>query len=257
MFTAPWQLELPLNAVIFDCDGTLSRIEGIDELANDNQVGDIVQRLTQDAMGKSGMNVDLYAKRLDLTKPSQAQVDALGLRYFEQRTPPIAEVVALLQRLNKTVYIVSGGFLPAVAKFAEFLNIKKEHVFAVDLYFNEQGEYRDFDRSSPLINKNGKRVLVEKIKALHPRTAFIGDGLSDLEVEDLVTRFVGYGGAYFRQNIAEVAEFYVKKACLSPLLPLFLTLEEARGLTSAEQAIYQAGVEAIQSQQVGYNNPFL
>jgi phosphoserine phosphatase len=257
MFTSSWQLTDPINAVIFDCDGTLSGIEGIDELANDNQVGDIVQRLTQDAMGKCGMNVDLYAQRLDLTKPTKAQVEALGTRYFAERTAPIAELIAALQRLNKTIYIVSAGFLPAVLKFATLLNIPKEHVFAVDLHFDAQGHYSDFDRTSPLVKKNGKRVLVDQIKASHAHTAFIGDGLSDLEVADLVTRFIGYGGAYFRDNIAKESEFYIKTASLAPLLPVLLTPAETTQLTPPEEAIYQTGVEAIQSQQVVYNKRFL
>ena len=37
-----WQLDHPINAIVFDCDGTLSIIEGIDELARNNGVGDAV-----------------------------------------------------------------------------------------------------------------------------------------------------------------------------------------------------------------------
>jgi phosphoserine phosphatase len=39
MLTKNWQLQHPLDAVVFDCDGTLSQIEGIDALAEKNDVG--------------------------------------------------------------------------------------------------------------------------------------------------------------------------------------------------------------------------
>lgn len=41
---------LPVDAVISDCDGTLSTIEGIDELARMNDVYAEISQLTQAAM---------------------------------------------------------------------------------------------------------------------------------------------------------------------------------------------------------------
>src|SRR5689334_13073539 len=107
-----WQLKNPINAVIFDCDGTLSSIEGIDELAKNNGAADIVQRLTADAMGKSGINPDLYAKRLALVKPTYAEVMALGQQYIDHSVPDINELILLFKRQNKSVYIVSAGLNP-------------------------------------------------------------------------------------------------------------------------------------------------
>ena len=51
-----WQLKTSIDALIFDCDGTLSRIEGIDVLADQNGVGDAVKQLTHDAMTHMGLN---------------------------------------------------------------------------------------------------------------------------------------------------------------------------------------------------------
>lgn len=223
-----WQLEIPLDAVLFDCDGTLSSIEGIDVLALQagTDVFNIVHALTADAMSKTGLNPELYAKRLAMIRPSESQVTALAENYFIHRVDDAVEVIALLQRLGKKVCVLSAGLLPAVAGFAEKLGVPSENVFAVDIQFDRAGAYQDFDRTSSLINNDGKRVIVEEIKKKYPRVLYMGDGLNDLAVQDLVTRFVGYGGAYYRESIAERCEFYIREQSLLPLLPLVLTREE-------------------------------
>src|SRR5579863_8854630 len=98
MTTNPWQLQTPLEAIIFDCDGTLSRIEGIDELARRNGAGEKVRDLTEEAMGKTGLNLCLYKKRLDLVKPTQEQVISLGMEYFTNRVPDLEATLSLLKR---------------------------------------------------------------------------------------------------------------------------------------------------------------
>ena len=57
--------------VIFDCDSTLSRIEGIDELADIAGVTRQVRQMTDAAMaGEIGLE-EVYGKRLELIKPTQ------------------------------------------------------------------------------------------------------------------------------------------------------------------------------------------
>jgi len=250
MFISPWQLTIPIDAILFDCDGTLSRIEGIDELAKHNSVGPIVQRLTQDAMSKTGMNPDLYAKRLTLTKPDRDAVTQLGNTYHKEKVPDILNIIQIFHRLKKEVYIVSAGLFPAVALFGQYLKIPEKNIYAVRITFHPNGTYKDFDHHSPMVFKNGKQQIVNEIKVKHPNIAYIGDGLSDLEVYSLVTRFVGYGGAYYRENIAALCEFYIKTLSMTPLLPLVLTAWEVDQLTKSENDLYQQGLGAIQNNEV-------
>ena len=73
---------------------------------------------------------------------------------------------------------------------------------------------------------NGKRDIVTQLQSRHERMGFVGDGLNDLVVKDLVTRFVGFGGAYFRQNIADSCDYYIRALTMAPLLALMLTGQE-------------------------------
>lgn len=227
------QLLTPLDAILFDCDGTLSSIEGIDELAllAGPEISRAVQNLTAEAMGKTGINPDLYQQRLLLVRPTKAQTDALGEKYFMHCTPDARQVISVLQQLGKKIYVLSAGLLPAVISFANRLHIPEQNVFAVDIEFDAEGNYRDFDHASPLIHNQGKRQIVEQLKTQHQQMLYVGDGLNDIAVRDLVTRFVGYGGNFYRQNIAELSDYYIKEQSLLPLLQLALTADEMEKLS--------------------------
>jgi phosphoserine phosphatase len=224
------ELSVPVDAVIFDCDGTLTRIEGIDELARMNGVGRQVTELTAEAMGSTGLSPDLFEKRLNLVLPNAMQVAALSDIYFQNRTPDLLPVIQTLRGLGKAVYIVSAGLSPAVIGFGRLLSIDPAHIFAVDIYFDAAGNYRDFDRRSPLIYSDGKRAIVQQLSQRHPRMVYVGDGLNDYAVYDLVTRFVGYGGAFYRESIEQRCQYYLKAPSMAPLLPLCLTSEEMNRL---------------------------
>ena len=245
MLTNNWQLTQPIDAIMFDCDGTLSAIEGIDVLAAQNGVGDEVKRLTTIAMEQSGINVSLYQQRLNLVRPTQSQVVELGQHYLRHQTPDVNHVINLLQRLNKKIYLVSAGLYPAVAIFGGALQIPQENIFAVDIQFDQHGHYANFDEASPLVGNRGKRDIVKKLKALHPHIVHIGDGLNDIVVSDMVTRFIGYGGVFYRENIAKACDFYIKTSSMAGILPLVLTQRERDCLKADELALYESGCVSI------------
>jgi phosphoserine phosphatase len=242
---ANWQLQKPIDAVVFDCDGTLSLIEGIDELAKNNGVNEAVRILTEEAMGKTGINPDLYKARLELVRPTFRDTQVLGNLYWENITPDVFHVISILKRLSKTIYIVSAGIEPAVIIFGEKLGISSQHIFAVKIIFDHDEKYLSYDHSSPLIDRDGKRAIIANIKKWHSNILFIGDGLNDLPAIDLVTRFVGYGGSYYRENIAKHCEFYITTLSMSPLLPLALTANEVELLTPDEKKFYEMGLQGL------------
>jgi phosphoserine phosphatase len=245
-----WLTEKPFTAIIFDVDGTLSAIEGIDALAEQNGVGDQVKALTSTAMGKTGINPELYEQRLDLVKPRKEQVFALGQQYYRQRVPEAEAVIKLFQRLNKSVYLVSAGLLPAVSIFGTILTIPRDRINAVNILFTAEGNYLDFDRASSLVTSDGKRELAGEIIARHHHVLHIGDGLNDYSTHDLVQRFVGYGGVYYRENIESLCQFYIKSLSMSALLPLALTQDECELLLPEEKEVYQQGIKAIEDEKV-------
>ena len=236
-----WQLTRPLDAVSFDCDGTLSSVEGIDELARQNNVLKLVTEMTHDAMTSSGLSYQLYKKRLELVRPSLEQTQQLAQTYFAHITPDVTTVIRILNSLKKAIYVISAGNNPAVVLFSQMLKIQAQNCFAVNLHFDSSGKYTSFDEQSPMIQAQGKNTILDTIKKQHPRILHIGDGMNDLEVRDNVSRFVGYGGHQYRHNIEQASPFYIKSTSLLPLLALCLTESEIHSLDPDQQSHVKKG----------------
>jgi len=250
MTTQPVHLAQPIDAIVFDCDATLSQIEGIDFLAKANGVGEQVRLLTEEAMEKTGLSSDIYRQRLDLVKPTAQQLAALGDEYYTHLTPDVDRVIQAFQRLNKSVYVISAGIQSAVEVFAQRLNIPQENVFAVAVYSNSNGSYKGYDFNSPMTRQHGKCEVVEALKKRHPHMLHVGDGMNDVEAAAIVDRFVGYGGSYFRKHIASLCDFYITSQSITPLLPLTLTAEENEYLDVAGKKAYEQGLYHIDNGEV-------
>ena len=164
------------RAVCFDCDSTLSRLEGIDELASRYGRKSEVAGLTEAAMNGSLSIDDVYAKRLSIVRPDREAVAWLGRRYVEELVPGARETIEALRRLGKEVYVVSGGLLPSVRHLAEALTIPWSHVYAVSLEFDANGAYRGFDQGSPLPRADGKAVVCREIAERHGAIAMSATG---------------------------------------------------------------------------------
>src|SRR5258706_3830233 len=102
----------PYRTCLFDCDSTLSAIEGIDELAG--SLRQDIGELTRRAMAGELSLESVYGLRLERIRPSRAAVEALGAQYVQHLVPGACELIAALRFLGKRVCIVSGGLAPAV-----------------------------------------------------------------------------------------------------------------------------------------------
>ncbi|MEO6995167.1 MAG: HAD-IB family phosphatase [Lacunisphaera sp.] len=205
---------------MFDCDSTLSAIEGIDELARARgpEVFAKVEAMTRDAMDGKIAVEDVFARRLEIIRPRRADVAAIGQRYIEQIEPTALETVGELKRAGWTPMILSGGFRQVIEPLAKHLGI--DRIEAVDLFFDGEGNYAGFDGKFPSTRSGGKPVCIAELKReLSPvRVVMIGDGVSDLETMGLVDLFVGFGRYTERAKVKAAATNYIYS--LSELIPL-------------------------------------
>ena len=218
--------ERPFRSVYFDCDSTLSAIEGIEQLARnrDQTIRDRLARLTDDAMqGKIALE-DVYGARLDLVRPTRSEVAAIGELYIASLTPDAESVVTALRSLGKHVAIISGGLRPPVTELARHLGIVEVH--AVDIEFDADGAYTSFDRASPLARGGGKIDILAGITDDRRPLCLIGDGATDLEAGHVTERFVGFGGVVVRELVEQAADYFIRENSLAPLLAIVLTSAE-------------------------------
>ena len=226
-------------SIVFDCDSTLAHVEGIDELAGPH--AEEIRTLTERAMEGSLALEEVYERRLDIIRPTRAQVEALGRDYVAALVPDARETVAALRWLGKTVRVVSGGLLPAVLAVTAELGVAEDDVRAVAIRFDEAGEYAGFDDASPLARNGGKEAVL-RAWALPRPTLMVGDGATDLEARPAVDAFAAYMGIAFRETIAAGADFVLRDPSLAPVLSLAAdAADRARLAASPYAAVLERG----------------
>jgi len=170
--------------VLFDCDSTLSSLEGIDELAKQIGVYEQLAPLTQAAMeGKVKLD-DIYKQRLELIQPDKQAIDWVAQRYVETMVSDAYVVIEKLLKANKT--------------------------------------YTGFDEQSPLARSGGKAVVSQQIIGESGKAVLIGDGVTDLEARNERIHFIGFGGIVVRDLVRSQSSDYIEEATLLPLLDCLL-----------------------------------
>jgi phosphoserine phosphatase len=202
----------------FDVDSTLVTIEGIDVLADSNPE---IAKLTDAAMNGEIALDEVYARRLEMIRPSKKRVEELGEKYVQSLVDGAKETIATLQDNGIIVHLVTAGSEQAIVPLANALHVNPRNVHAVKLTFDADGNYKDFDRRSFLTRTGGKELVARDIRARsHGKAAFIGDGISDLETKPAVDLFIGFGGVVVRPRVKENADLYV--TALRDVLPHLL-----------------------------------
>ena len=99
----------PFAAFYFDCDSTLSSIEGVDELTRRLQPKEREEllALTKQAMDGHLPLAKIYEERLGVLAPSAEELAAVGRFYIENLVPDAAATITALRSLGKHVGIVS------------------------------------------------------------------------------------------------------------------------------------------------------
>jgi len=206
--------------IIFDCDSTLSALEGVDELARLRGPGvhHRVEAMTNDAMEGRLPVEAVFAGRLEIIQPRRADLEEIGRRYIETVEPEATRVLEGLQRDGWMLVILSGGFSDAIRPLADHLKIAR--VEAVEIYFNPDGTYRGYDTSYPTTRSGGKPEVVARLRSeFHPeRTVMIGDGVSDLETKPSVDLFVGFGRYVRRARVVAEADCFIESLAELPAL---------------------------------------
>jgi phosphoserine phosphatase len=209
-----------LKLICFDCDSTLSSIEGIDELARIHgaEVHARVEAMTGDAMEGRIPLEEVFGRRLEIIRPGARDAEAIGRRYVDCVEPTARETVAALTAKGWTPAIISGGYRQAIRPLADFLGVAR--VEAVDLFFAADGSYAGYDAAYPTTRSGGKAQVISRLRAelVPERVVMVGDGVSDLEAASAADLFIGYGGFVSRERVRRGTPAFVTS--LSSILAL-------------------------------------
>lgn len=213
---------MSFDIICFDCDSTLSKIEGIDELAERVGLGPEMSRLTNAAMNGDVALEAVYGQRLAAIRPTRESIDWLAERYIAERVEGVEAVFAELLALGKSVHIISGGLRQAILPLAGYLGLPEERVHAVNIYFDDEGRYLGFDNDSPLARNGGKAEICRQLQSPLAQLVMIGDGKTDMEAKQADAYVIGFGGVVDRAIVRELADVYCPGPNLADTLPHIL-----------------------------------
>lgn len=200
------------QAVCFDVDSTVIAEEGIDVLAAHCGAGDAVAQWTTKAMSGSVLFQDALQARLDLIRPSKADIASCLEQNPLKLTNGVAEFIAELQKKDVDVYLVSGGFRLMIEPVAEVLGIPKSRIFANTILFDEEGKFSGFDATEPTSRDGGKPDVIRGLLRDHGYSSvvMIGDGATDLQARPPASLFIGFGGIAVRDAVKDGADWFVR-----------------------------------------------
>jgi Haloacid Dehalogenase superfamily, subfamily IB, phosphoserine phosphatase-like len=199
------------NSVVFDVDSTLSGIEGIDWLAalRGAEVEAWSAALTKRAMeGKLAIEA-VYGERMRAVKPAAAELEQLAQAYIERMAPRARETLSELRACGVELVMVSGGLREAILPLARELGVDEQQVYAVSVFFDEDGNYTGFDEASLLTRQSGKRTTVRGMRLKGPILA-VGDGMTDCEIKPVVDSFAAFTGFMRRETVVQRADFVIE-----------------------------------------------
>ncbi|HET6363229.1 MAG TPA: HAD-IB family phosphatase, partial [Gemmatimonadota bacterium] len=165
------------RVVCFDCDSTLTAIEGIDWLAERAGAGREVEALTRRAMDGEISLESVYAERLAIVRPTPDDLAALARAYIVHAVEDARETLAALAAGGIEPWIVSGGLLEAVQPFAAWLGVDAAQVLAVPVQWSDPDPWAAA-AAHPLASTGGKRLALERL-AEDAEVTLVGDGASD------------------------------------------------------------------------------
>ena len=199
------------NSIILDVDSTLSDVEGIDWLAAQRgaEIEAWSSGLTERAMRGDIPIEAVYSERMRMVKPTLSEIQELGKVYIERVATRAAETIAELRANEVEVVLVSGGLREAILPLARELGVRGENVYAVSVFFDQDGGYAGFDDASLLTRQSGKRTIVGQMDLKGPILA-VGDGMTDCEIKQVVQSFAAFTGFTRREAVMERADYIIE-----------------------------------------------
>ena len=241
------------RVVCFDCDSTLSAIEGIDWLAVRAGAGPEVEALTRRAMDGEVPLESVYAARLAVVRPEPDDLAALARAYAAHAVEDSRETVAALAAAGIEPWIVSGGMLEAVGPFAAWLGIDPARVLAVPLPWSEADPWAAA-AAHPLASTGGKRLMLARI-AEDAEVTLVGDGASDAAAKAAVARLIGFGGVVRHERMRKAADLWIDAPSLSPIVPFLVGRLPGPLAGTIHEAVWRKGTALIEAGQASLQPP--
>lgn len=166
-----------------------------------------IEAVTDAAMNGEIEFGDALAARLDILRPTGAQVAATAEALAGMLTPSFARNREVIRRHAGHIFIVSGGFHETIDAIAADFGLRPDHVLANRLRFDGEGRATSVDESCPLARSGGKAEMVRAL-GLGGDVAVVGDGWTDYEIRQTgaAERFYAFTEVVARDRVVAAAD---------------------------------------------------
>ena len=241
------------RVVCFDCDSTLTTIEGIDWLAERAGAGVEVEALTRRAMDGDVPLESVFAERLAIVRPRPDDLAALARAYALHAVEDARETLAALATAGIEPWIVSGGLLEAVEPFATWLGIDPGRVLAVPIRWSDPDPWAAA-AAHTLASTGGKRQALARL-AEDADITLVGDGASDAAARTAVDRLIGFGGVVRHERMREAADLWIDAPTLSPVVPFLVGRHPGSLAGTIHEEVWKKGAALIEAGQASLLRP--
>lgn len=204
--------------IIFDCDSTLVKIEGLLFVAAQKGLAKEVAAVTEAGMNGEISFRESLSRRLELLNLVESDLKAIERGYVQNLTEGALEVVRSLRQRDQKVFILSGAFRPPVQGLATFLGVARENVLAIPITVDFRGRVHISEEELNRVDQL-KSEAVKRIRQSGP-TVLVGDGMTDWEAGQAADLFIGFGGVVFRPKLKSLVPIYLEEPGLQRILDI-------------------------------------
>lgn len=197
------------GSVVFDVDSTLSAIEGIDWLAErrDPSIAAQIRVMTEHAMAGLIPLEAVYRNRLELIRPTRAEIAELAQAYIDAVQPGAKELCEELDVAGCSIVLLSGGLRQAILPLARHLGVAPDDVHAVEIDFGDDGTCSGLRGMQILSTQQGKPSVLHGLRGeLDRPLVMVGDGSTDAATRGVSDAFIAFTGVARRANVVAVAD---------------------------------------------------
>lgn len=212
--------------LVMDMDSTAIKIECIDEIAKQHGSGDLVSKITEQAMRGEIDFATSLRKRVATLKGADVAI----LESIKNKLPLTSGLTFLIKELHKRnwkIAIVSGGF----TYFAEHLKnkLKLAEIYANELVINNQQKLTGKVKGQ-IVDARFKAKMLQNLAQQFnipiEQTVAIGDGANDL----MMIRIAGLGVAYHgKPKVIQKAKNSINYADLTGLMCILSASIDSQG----------------------------
>ncbi|MDH4329968.1 MAG: HAD-IB family phosphatase [Candidatus Moranbacteria bacterium] len=201
--------------LILDFDSTISKVEGLDELAKkalegdaekDRKVKEIIELTNLGMEGAISFSESLE-RRIQLVSADKRIISEAAQHILDNISDSVIRNADFFRENAGKIYIISGGFVDLIVPTAEKLGIARENILANEFVFDENDCVCGVNKDNFMSQEGGKIKQINELE-LDQKAVMVGDGWTDCQTKECasVEKFIAFTENVRRDKVVRHAD---------------------------------------------------